>query len=364
MGFSSWKDILDVLAIPLIIGFFALFWNSLQSLFKRRQFENLILRELGEISPFPKYKTKQTRWTEHITKKFIHQEIFKNSTDNRDFILNLQPDLVYFVKQLWTSIDNTHTDDMVQWLYYLHEIAKYSKCPDKLKYKIKKIIFFSKYESHIFCEIRKVWMLWISLQPYYNNNSDYYNKNNQYKLFKSWLELFYESKYNEIKRLEEKYKRYKELERINKIKNKNLINKIEERINKIYPLYLKFNLELLRKFMNDIKNNINDTQIKNQIEQISYNEIFKYIESCNHNLDNIDNSISKDLKKNHIQKINQGEEFTKFIESLNKIKELIENNKMDTKTKEKISDIIIIPNNHATNQIKKEDMYEMLVNQS
>jgi hypothetical protein len=76
----------------------------------------LILRELQECTPYPyeedeqgnvKMDQSKKKWTDYYqeNKKFIHKDIFKNIKDNRDFILGLNPDLVYFVSQLWDEIE-------------------------------------------------------------------------------------------------------------------------------------------------------------------------------------------------------------------------------------------------------------------
>jgi hypothetical protein len=126
LGFQTWKDIIEVLIVPLSLAIIALFWPELQLISRRRSFTSLILRELQELKPYPKIADKDMHWWEHQTKDFIHQKIFREASENRDFILSLPPDLVYFVTQLWDA-KNKHNSR--QWLHFLEELSdpKYDK---------------------------------------------------------------------------------------------------------------------------------------------------------------------------------------------------------------------------------------------
>jgi hypothetical protein len=44
----------------------------------------------------------------------------------RDFILSLDPDLVYMISQLWHAFDH---DNVEQWLRFLCKISNYPKIP-------------------------------------------------------------------------------------------------------------------------------------------------------------------------------------------------------------------------------------------
>jgi hypothetical protein len=81
----------------------------------------LILRELQEIAPYPK-KSEPNRsgWWEHQNKKFVHKKILADTSLNRDFVLSLPPELVYFVSQLWAAKD---ARDDGQWLHYLQKLS-------------------------------------------------------------------------------------------------------------------------------------------------------------------------------------------------------------------------------------------------
>ena len=109
------KEILDIIIIPITLALIALLWPAIQSWNRRRAFRRLIVRELEEISPHPPEPTLKG-WWEHQQKTFVHQAIFDNPSENRDFILSLEPDLVYFVTQLWQAKKDK---DWPQWDYSL-----------------------------------------------------------------------------------------------------------------------------------------------------------------------------------------------------------------------------------------------------
>ncbi len=112
------KDILDIILIPISLAILAILWPEIQSRSRRRTFRRLIIRELSEISPYPKEATKKG-WWQHCQKRFIHREIFRDPSTNRDFILSLDPDMVYDVAQLWNSLDEKN---WVQWQYMLEQV--------------------------------------------------------------------------------------------------------------------------------------------------------------------------------------------------------------------------------------------------
>lgn len=115
----GWKDVLEVIVIPVTLGLIALLWPAIQSWSRRRAFQRLILRELEEVAPHPREpmpRLSSRDWPKHQNKAFVHQRIFDEPTANRDFILSLEPDLVYFVTQLWDSKKHANWD---QWDYYL-----------------------------------------------------------------------------------------------------------------------------------------------------------------------------------------------------------------------------------------------------
>ncbi len=107
-GFDNLKDILDVLIIPTAIFGLSFLLPYLFERNKRVNFINLIKREFHEIEPEPKHRDASKQWTQHLKKRFIHAEIFKNPSENRDFILSLNPDFAYDMSQLWTTYEKAH----------------------------------------------------------------------------------------------------------------------------------------------------------------------------------------------------------------------------------------------------------------
>jgi hypothetical protein len=126
LGFQTWKDIIEVLIIPVLLALIALLWPEIQSAARRREFRRLILRELQELTPFPEDAKKGKDWYDHQRKDFIHHKIFDAPLDNRDFILSLPPDMLYDVSQLWSALKNR---DAEQWLHFLGKLsnARYDK---------------------------------------------------------------------------------------------------------------------------------------------------------------------------------------------------------------------------------------------
>jgi hypothetical protein len=119
---DAWKDI----GVPLIIVFFggaiAAFWPWIQTFQRGRRFERIIGRELEEIGPYPGSPVTDKPWWEHARKRFIHQELFQRQSisQNRDFLLSLNPTVVYQVSQLWIALEKR---DGHEWLYYLGKLA-------------------------------------------------------------------------------------------------------------------------------------------------------------------------------------------------------------------------------------------------
>jgi hypothetical protein len=121
----STKDILDVVVIPVTLAILALLWPAIQARARRTAFRRLIVRELEEIGPYP-LEPNGSNWWEHQRKEFVHAKIFADTSKNRDFILSLEPDLVYLVSQLWNA---KRAKDQNQWLHYLQMLsdAKYDR---------------------------------------------------------------------------------------------------------------------------------------------------------------------------------------------------------------------------------------------
>lgn len=104
-GFMNLKDVLDVVVIPLAV--LALGWLLPLMLEWRRRtsFEALIKREIAEIAPSPSEPQPGLAWHQHLRKRFLHEKILENASENRDFILSLDADLIYNLHQMWTHFE-------------------------------------------------------------------------------------------------------------------------------------------------------------------------------------------------------------------------------------------------------------------
>ena len=131
LGFDTLKDLLDVVTIPIVILVLGFQLPRMVEEVKTRKFVALIRRELAEMGPKPKKKTKNGKWHKHLTKRFMHEEIFANITENRDFILSLPPDISYTTKQLWIHFEKgraSHSEKELaehgaSWCDYLHSLC-------------------------------------------------------------------------------------------------------------------------------------------------------------------------------------------------------------------------------------------------
>jgi hypothetical protein len=111
-----------------VLAVVGLTWPSVLAMHRGRRFRGLILRELEETAPWPLEPPDQPAkggelrdpWWARQQKNFVHREILADPSSNRDFILSLDPTLVYLMTQLWDSLER---HDGHQWLWYLHEIA-------------------------------------------------------------------------------------------------------------------------------------------------------------------------------------------------------------------------------------------------
>ena len=85
LGFCTLKDILEVVIIPVALFAVGALLPRMFEAAKKRRFLALIRRELGEMAPRLETKTKDGRWHQHLNKAFIHEEILKEISENRDF---------------------------------------------------------------------------------------------------------------------------------------------------------------------------------------------------------------------------------------------------------------------------------------
>lgn len=122
-----WPTILTA-AATVAAAVVAVFWSTLQAHQRGRRFRALIGRELAEIGPYPEAPVPVAAgqvarpWWEYARKRFIHEEIFvrDNITANREFLLSIDPTIVYEVSQLWLALEKR---DGNQWMHYLTEIS-------------------------------------------------------------------------------------------------------------------------------------------------------------------------------------------------------------------------------------------------
>jgi hypothetical protein len=119
---TVWTDVAGPLLLAFVGGAIALFWPWLQTFFRGRKFQGIIRRELEELGPHPPSPVDGKPWWEHMTKRFVHEEVFARErvSENRDFLLSLDPTVVYMVSQLWTALAKR---DGAQWLNFLGELA-------------------------------------------------------------------------------------------------------------------------------------------------------------------------------------------------------------------------------------------------
>ena len=117
-----WTDLLASLILAVVGAAVAVFFPWLQTYWRGRKFQRIIKRELEELGPYPADPERNTPWWEHLRKRFVHEEIFarREISANRDFLLSLNPDVVYNVSQLWTAFEKRDAD---QWLHYLDALA-------------------------------------------------------------------------------------------------------------------------------------------------------------------------------------------------------------------------------------------------
>jgi hypothetical protein len=127
-----WTDVVVPLLLAFVGGAIAIFWPWLQAFFLGRKFQGIIRRELEEIRPQPSGPVEGKPWWEHANKRFVHEEIFAREriTENRDFLLSLNPTVVYCVSQLWSAFAKR---DSNQWLHFLGELASSKVGSDQLR---------------------------------------------------------------------------------------------------------------------------------------------------------------------------------------------------------------------------------------
>jgi hypothetical protein len=131
-GFDSMKDVLEVILVPLLGALLIAYWPELAARRRRRHFEKLIGRELAEAAP--NGGAIGAPWHQHLTRRFLHEEIIGHPVENADFVLSLSPDLSYNLSQMWIEFAKARRGEeegapsqqnAEQFCWYLLQTAKY-----------------------------------------------------------------------------------------------------------------------------------------------------------------------------------------------------------------------------------------------
>lgn len=117
-----------VLAAVIAVG-----WPTWRAWQTGRRFLRLIRRELEEIRPRVPLEVpggKPKPWWQYLSKRFVHEEFLtrEHIAAHRDFVLTLDPTVVYLVSQLWIAFEKR---DFTQWLHFLSELAQNPKVRTK-----------------------------------------------------------------------------------------------------------------------------------------------------------------------------------------------------------------------------------------
>jgi len=121
LGFDTARDILEVLLVPLSLGLLAVLWPTLTARKRRVNFKNLIRRELLEAAPHGAELQPSAPWHEHLSRRFLHEEIIAHPTENIEFVLSLNPGLAYHLSQLWIAFSKAaHETKSCKSASYMH----------------------------------------------------------------------------------------------------------------------------------------------------------------------------------------------------------------------------------------------------
>ena len=122
---AQWSNIIVPLFIAALGASVAVLWPWLQARQRAGRFHRIIARELEELGP-NKSLPRGLPWWRYLTKRFVHEEVFSrfNISTNREFLLTLEPNVLYGVSQLWAAYDKR---DGNQWNYYLQYLSKNPK---------------------------------------------------------------------------------------------------------------------------------------------------------------------------------------------------------------------------------------------
>jgi hypothetical protein len=102
----DWVEFVNKVVLPALVPLAVLVGGLLfpRYLERRRRaaFLHLIRQEIGEAGPHPRPES-AAAWPQRLTKRFIHEAIFADPSQNRDFLLSLDPELAYNLGQLWIT---------------------------------------------------------------------------------------------------------------------------------------------------------------------------------------------------------------------------------------------------------------------
>jgi hypothetical protein len=119
---ASWAgDVVVPVVVAVFAAVFAVWWPYLQTRRRASQFQTMIARELKEIGPRP--HEPGDWWWQRLQRRFVHEELMARGrvSDNRDFLLTLNPNVVYHLFQLWVAFDKGNG---IQWRFHLCELSK------------------------------------------------------------------------------------------------------------------------------------------------------------------------------------------------------------------------------------------------
>lgn len=105
------------------------------------------------MRPEPLTPNSHQQWTQCLKRKFIHEEIFKNPSENRDFILSLNCNFTYHMSQLWINFEKVKASEITSKEFLNDETKTENKNRTTLKieetwlYHLGKICYFLDYKT-------------------------------------------------------------------------------------------------------------------------------------------------------------------------------------------------------------------------
>jgi hypothetical protein len=136
LGFSSIKDLLDVLVVPLSVAVLVTLWPNLAARRRRANFEDLICRELLEAAPHGWSPGASTPpWPEYLTRRFTHEDVIAHPSGNTEFVLSLDPELSYHLSQMCIELEKSKSESQRgqepseqradQFCWHMTQVARY-----------------------------------------------------------------------------------------------------------------------------------------------------------------------------------------------------------------------------------------------